>query len=30
LIGEFLLRHLAARPQFSNLIAYGGHQSARR
>ncbi len=29
-IGEFLLRHLAEGPEFSNLIAYGGHQSAFR
>src|SRR5206468_10075933 len=30
LISEFLLRHLAEGPEFSNLIAYGGHQSAFR
>lgn len=30
LIGQFLLRHLAERPEFSNLIAYSGHQSAFR
>ena len=30
LIRKFLLRHLAEGPEFSNLIAYGGHQSAFR
>jgi hypothetical protein len=30
LIGQFLLRHFAERPEFSNLIAYSGHQSAFR
>lgn len=30
LIREFLLRHLAEGSEFSNLIAYGGHQSAFR
>ena len=30
LVGECLLRHLAERPEFSNPIAYGGHQSAFR
>ncbi len=30
LIGEFLLRHLPEGPEFSNLIAYCGHQSALR
>src|ERR1700677_583034 len=29
-IGEFLLRHLPRGPEFSNLIAYSGHQSAFR
>lgn len=30
LIGELLLRHRAEGPELSNLIAYGGHQSAFR
>jgi len=29
-IGELLLRHLPEGPEFSNLIAYRGHQSALR
>jgi len=29
-IGELLLRHLPEGPEFSNLIAYCGHQSAFR
>jgi hypothetical protein len=29
-IGEFLLGHFAESPEFSNLIAYGRHQSAFR